>query len=93
MLPPAHGVDNFPAEQVFGAAIQGAIDMIGQETKETEAIITITRQEIEELRTRQALTESVLKNLLCSSHGKPAATTLVTTQDPSKIPFWINSLL
>ena len=63
---------------VLGVLFQEAIDIIGHETKETEAIITITHQELDELRNRQAITESVLNNLLCSTHGKPAFTSPAT---------------
>ena len=65
-----------PAQRVFGAALQDAVHIFGQENKEADEIIAITRQDIHELKNRQALTENVLKNLLCSCHGKPGVTCL-----------------
>ena len=61
-------------ERGIEAALQDAIDIIGQDTKKTEVVINITRQEIQELKNRQVLTKNVLKNLVCSSHGKPVVT-------------------
>ena len=60
-----------PAQRVFGDALQDAVNIFGQENKEADQIIAITRQDIHELKNRQTLTENVLKNLLCTCHGKP----------------------
>ena len=65
-----------PAQKDLGDALQEAVDMFGQENKEADEIIAITRQQIHELKNRQTLTENVLKNLLCTCHGKPVVTCL-----------------
>jgi hypothetical protein len=62
-----------------------SIDLIGQETEETDTKITITRQEIQELKNRQALTDHLLNNLIGSSHGKLVVTCLAM-QSQSKLP-------
>ena len=63
-------------QEVFGTAIQDTINKFVQAGKETCEIIIITREEIHELKNRQALAENVLKNLLCGCHGKPVVTCL-----------------
>jgi len=68
-------------QEVFGPALQDAVNKFGQANKETAEVIAITRKDIHELKTRQALVENVLKNLLCSCHGKPVVTCL-GMQDP-----------
>ena len=65
-----------PAETDVAPAFQDAIDIIGHELEATYTIITKTRQEIEELRNRHTLTDNIIKNLVCSSHGKPVFTCL-----------------
>ena len=55
----------------FGDALQEAVDIFGRENKDADELIAKTRQEIHELKNRQTLTENVLKNLLCTCHGKP----------------------
>jgi hypothetical protein len=57
-----------------------SINLIGQETDKTDSKTTIKRQEIHE-----ALTDTLLNNHLCSSHGKPVVTCLAM-QSKSKKP-------
>ena len=61
---------------VFGPALQDAVNKFGHANKETAEVIAITRKYIHELKNMQALIENVLKNLLCSCHGKPVVTGL-----------------
>ena len=63
-------------QEVFGPALQDAVNKFGQANKETAEIIAIIRKDIHELKNRQALADNVLKNLLCSCHGKPVVTGL-----------------
>lgn len=60
-----------PAQRDLGDALQEAVDIFGRENKDADELIAKTRQEIHELKNRQTLTENVLKNLLCTCHGKP----------------------
>ena len=69
-------IDPLNQEEVFGTALQDAVNKFGQAGKETGEIIAITRKDIQELKNMQALAENVLKNLLCSCHGKPVFTCL-----------------
>jgi hypothetical protein len=73
--PSASVVPVIQAQRVVESTIQ-SIDLIGQETKGIDTKITITRQEIHELKNRQALTDHLLNNLICSSHGKSVVTCL-----------------
>ena len=66
--------DPHNTQEVIGAALQDAVNKVGQRTKVTDEIISLTLKDINELRNRQALIENVLKNLLCSCHGKPVVT-------------------
>ena len=65
------------ADRVFGDALQDALDIVGQEANKTDAVITKARQEINELKNRQALTENVLNRKAHPeaphSHSVPAA--------------------
>ena len=65
-----------PAKRLFGDALEDALDIVEQEAYKTDAIITIARKDLYELKNRQALTQNILNNLLCSSHGKPVVTCL-----------------
>jgi hypothetical protein len=58
------------AESDIKAAMKDAMDIIGQETKETDEFFTMSRQEIDELKNKQAFTENIVRNLLHSSDGK-----------------------
>jgi hypothetical protein len=58
------------AESDLKAAMKDVIDIIGQETKEIDEFFTMSRQEIDELKNKQAFTENILRNLLHSSDGK-----------------------
>ena len=42
------------ADRVFGDALQDALDIVGQEANKTDAVITKARQEINELKNKQA---------------------------------------
>ena len=66
--------DPYNTPEVIGAALEDVVNKVGQETKVTDEIISSTLKEMNELRNRQTLTENVLKNLLCSCHGKPVVT-------------------
>ena len=61
----------FAAQRV--AATLQAIDTIEQERNETDALITITWHELEELKNKQDWTDHILNNLLCISGGKPVS--------------------
>ena len=43
-----------PAERVFGAALQDALDVVGQEANKTDAVVSIARKELSELKNMQA---------------------------------------
>ena len=66
--------DPYNTPEVIGAALEDVVNKVGQETKVTDEIISSTLKEMNELRNRQTLTKNVLKNLLCSCHGKPVVT-------------------
>ena len=66
-------VSVFPAERGVTAALQ-TIDLIEQETEQIDGIITITREQIQELKDRQDLMDRLLANLFCSCHGMPVVT-------------------
>ena len=66
-------VSVFPAERGVTAALQ-TIDLFEQETEETDAIITIIREQIPELKDRQDWVDRLLDNLFYSYHGKPVVT-------------------
>ena len=66
--------DPYNTPEVIGAAQEDVVNKVGQETKVTDEIIFSTLKEMNELINRQTLTENVLKNLLCSCHGKPVVT-------------------
>lgn len=71
--PTTSTVPAIPAQTIVAAAHQ-SIDIIEQQTEERDAKIIITLNEIQELKNRQAWTEQILNNLLCSSNGKPGVT-------------------
>ena len=71
---PMISTDPHNTQEVIGAALQDAVNKVGQRTKVIDEIISLTLKELNELRNRQTLTENVLKNLLCSCHGKPVVT-------------------
>ena len=62
-----------PAQRVVADALH-TIDLIEQEIEGTDAIITMTCEEIQELKNRQDWTEHLLNNIFCSCHGKPVVT-------------------
>ena len=66
----------FPAETHVAAAFEDVDDIIGHELEEMDAVITKPRQEIDELKIRQVLTDHVLNSLIYWSHGKPIVTCL-----------------
>ena len=63
-----------PSERIFGAALQDALDVVGQETNRTDAVVSIARKELSELKNRQALTENLLNNILKKSRGNRVVT-------------------
>ena len=71
---PMISTDPYNTPEVIGAALEDVVNKVGQETKVTDEIISLTLKEINELRNRQTLIENALKNLLCSSQGKPIVT-------------------
>jgi hypothetical protein len=58
------------AESDIKTAMKDTIDIIGQETKKTDEFFTMSHQEIDEQKNKQAFTENILRNLLRSSDGK-----------------------
>ena len=62
------------AEIVFGAALQDALDVVGQEANITDAVVSIAQNELSELKNMPALTDKLLNNLLSKFHGKHVVT-------------------
>src|SRR4051812_36133953 len=61
-------------ERFFGAALQDALDVVGQKVNITDAVVSIAWNELSEVKNKQSLTEKLLNNLLSKSCGKPIVT-------------------
>jgi hypothetical protein len=58
------------AKSNIKAAMKDVMDITRQETKKTDEFFTMSHQEIDELKNKQAFTENILRNLLRSSDSK-----------------------
>lgn len=61
-------------ERTIETALDEAIEVVGKDSRKKQSAINKTKKQIQELKNRQVLTENVLKNLVCSSNGKPVVT-------------------